>query len=98
MNHLTLVKYLSLLAGIIFLGMTVVLAVAVTMVESIVDELKQASNYSIVLLIITCVVSVVVSVIFFFSSLMKFRRESGGRNNLHSWTDKCRRTQRRWLL
>ena len=82
MNHFNVIKFVNLLGGFIFIVVTAVLIAASILVNSIVDELKQASNFSLILLILSTVTSAVSALVFIFGSVTEFKRSNGSRNSV----------------
>ena len=82
MNHFNVIKFVNLLGGFIFIVVTAVLITASILVNSIVDELKQASNFSLILLILSTVTSAVSALVFIFGSVTEFKRSNGSRNSV----------------
>ena len=82
MNHFNVIKFVNLLGGFIFIVVTAVLITASILVNSIVDELKQASNFSLILLLLSTVTSAVSALVFIFGSVTEFKRSNGSRNSV----------------
>ena len=84
MKHFGVIKFVNLLAAIIFLVMGFLLIMAFTFNLSVVDELQQAANFDNwkAFIIIAGIVSLLASGVLAFGSLKEFQMYSGSNNSV----------------
>ena len=84
MKHFGVIKFVNLLAAIIFLVMGFLLIMAFTFNLSVVDELQQAANFDNwkPFIILAGIVSLLASAILAFGSLKEFQMYSGSKNSV----------------
>ena len=84
MKHFGLIKFVNMLAAILFLVMGILLIMSFTLNLSVVEELQQAANFDNWKPFIICagVVSLLASGVFAFGSLKEFQMYSGSHNSV----------------
>ena len=78
MKHFALIKFVNLLAAILFLIMGFLLIMSFTLNLSVVDELQQATNFDVwkVFILLAGIVSLLASLVFAFGSWKEFQMYS----------------------
>ena len=84
MKHFGLIKFVNLLAAIIFLVMGILLIMSFTFNLSVVDELQQAANFDNwkMFVLFSGIVALLASGVFAFGSWKEFQLYSGGHNSV----------------
>ena len=84
MKHFALIKFVNLLAAVVFLIMGFLLIMAFTLNLSVVDELQQAANFDVwkVFILLAGIVSLLTSLVFALGSWKEFQMCSGSQNSV----------------